>query len=67
MTNDAQNTASTGGPFVFPPVHGLTVVRPGGHQCQVRTATNDDADTIRDMVPSIDPAQRAGARDGQHQ
>ena len=30
--------------------HGLTVTLPGGHQCTVYTATDDDAETIRDMV-----------------
>ena len=30
--------------------HGLTVTLPGGHRCAVYTATDDDAETIRDMV-----------------
>ena len=30
--------------------HGLAVTLPGGHQCEVQTFTDGDADAIRDML-----------------
>ena len=30
--------------------HGVSLILPGDHRCEVYTATDDDAATIRDMV-----------------
>ena len=50
----AETTGSREGAFVYPSEliigHGVTVTLPGGHRCAVYTATDDDAETIRDMV-----------------
>ena len=35
---------------MYPHEHGVSVTLPGGHRCEAYTATNDDAETIRDIL-----------------